>query len=226
MLTCEHASNRIPAPYAAEPADRPFIDDHWGWDIGAAEVVHALRDSTRSVAVLSDYSRLIIDPNRPEEAGDLVRAVTEGHALSFNRGVDEAETQRRVERFFRPYHAAIRAVLEARAGRETLLAAIHSFTPVYEGGERRRMELGVLFDEHDDLAHEVARLLREDGWQVALNEPYSGKAGHAYAVHRHGKAHGVPYLEFEVRNDLIGDAAGVARVARSLDFALRQVGGV
>lgn len=225
MLTCEHASNRLPAPYVAEPADRPFLDDHWGWDIGAADLVRALRASTDSVAVLSDYSRLIVDPNRPEEAQDLVRRVTEGHALSFNRDVDAAETERRVERFFRPYHAALRAVLDLRVGRETLLAAVHSFTPVYEG-ERRWMELGVLFDEHDDLAAEVARLLRQDGWQVALNEPYSGKAGLAYAVHRHGKAHAVPYLEFEVRNDLIRDPAGVARVARSLDFALRQVGGV
>jgi len=214
VLICEHASNHLPAPYVAGPRS-----EHWGWDIGAADVVGSLRRATGSVSVCAQFSRLLIDPNRPVEASDLVPTQVDGHAVTFNRGVCAAEVRRRTERFYDPYHAAVDGVLEARAGRDTLLFSVHSFTPVW-AGERRTMELGVLFDDHDDLAASVGGALARDGWAVALNAPYSGKEGLAYSPHRHGTAHGVPYLELEVRNDLLRDPAGVARVVASVRRAL------
>ncbi len=220
VFTCEHASNRLPVPYVATAADRRLLDDHWGWDPGAAELTQALRASMGGVAVLSDFTRLLVDPNRPTDAPDLVRREAESHRFSFNESVDAAEVKRRLARFHAPYHATIEAMLEARSGRDTMLFSLHSFTPVYEG-RPRAVELGVLFELHDDLAARMADLLGRDGFVVALNEPYSGKSGLAHSVHFHGTAHGVPYLELEVRNDLL--RPGVERVAASVERALRDL---
>ena len=222
VITCEHASCRLPPPYQAAPEDRRLLHDHWGWDPGAADVARALRAATGSVAFLANFSRLLVDPNRPVDAPDLVRRRAEGHTFSFNREVDAAEQARRVERLYRPYHEAIEAALVARRDRDTLLFSVHSFTPCLDG-EPREMELGVLFDEHEPLAVQLAGALRRAGFVVALNAPYSGRDGLVYSAHRHGTAHGVPYLEVEVRNDLVTESRGVARVADALKAGLDEL---
>ena len=141
----------------------------------------------------------------------MVSAV-QGHAFSFNRGVDGAERERRRARYFDPYHAAIDRALAARAasGTEVRLCSIHSFTPVYDGCARP-MEVGVLFDDHEAHAERLVGALAGEGFAVARNEPYSGFAGLIYSARRHGRAHGVVYLELEVRNDLIATTSARAQ---------------
>jgi predicted N-formylglutamate amidohydrolase len=228
LFTCEHATNELPE-WAPEPADRPLLADHWGWDIGAADLTRALAGLTRSCAVLSRFSRLVCDPNRdPEEASFVVEAV-EGHALSWNRGVGPAERQRRQERYFDPYHGAIDRALRARGavGGEVRLCAVHSFTPVYLGASRR-MQVGVLFDAFDEHAWRLEGALAAEGFAAALNAPYSGKDGLIYSARRHGRAHGLVYLELEVRQDLVdtpAKARGVAdRIARALEVFAAPAG--
>jgi predicted N-formylglutamate amidohydrolase len=181
--------------------------------------------------VLSRYSRLVCDPNRdPAEPSFVVEAVL-GRALSWNRGVDAAARGRRRERYFDPYHDAIDRVLRARRAvpGEVRLVAVHSFTPVYLG-EARPMEVGVLFDAHDEHAWRLEGALAAEGFAAVLNAPYSGKDGLIYSARRHGRAHGLVYLELEVRQDLI-DAPGkaravAARIARALGtFAPPAAGG-
>ena len=103
-----------------------------------------------------------------------------------------------------------------------LLLAIHSFTPVYEG-QRRAMELGVLFDDRYSLqGQELGRLLAAQGFCVALNEPYSGHDGLIYSVARHGATFSIPYLEIEIRQDLLESMPRIADVTARLDVALTQ----
>jgi predicted N-formylglutamate amidohydrolase len=220
LFICEHATRRLPE-WEPSPEDLPYLEDHWGWDIGAGDLARELARSTGSAAVLSRFSRLVCDPNRaPEEASFVVREVA-GHALSFNRGVDDAERARRCARYFDAYHAAVDRALARRvaAGREVLLCSIHSFTPVWDG-RARAMEVGVLYDDHHAVAARLADALEREGFATAHNEPYSGLAGLIYSARRHGRAHGVVYLELEVRNDAIASpelARAVApRIARAL----------
>ena len=220
LFTCEHATRRLPE-WDAAPADLPLLDDHWGWDVGAADLTRELARLCASAALLSRFSRLVCDANRePCEASFVVSAV-QGHAFSFNRGVDGAERERRRARYFDPYHTAIDRALAARvaSGTEVRLCSIHSFTPVYDGCARP-MEVGVLFDAHEVHAERLVGALADEGFAVARNEPYSGFAGLIYSARRHGRAHGIVYLELEVRSDLIATderARAVAeRVARAL----------
>ena len=220
LFTCEHATRRLPE-WQAEPADQPLIDDHWGWDVGAADLTRALARACGSGALLSRFSRLVCDPNRaPDEPSFVVREIG-GRALSWNRAVDDAERARRRARYFDPYHEAIDRALAARvaAGPPVHLCSIHSFTPVYDG-RARPMEVGVLFDAHETHARRVSGALAREGFAVAENEPYSGYAGLIYAARRHGRAHGVVYLELEVRNDLIATPELARIVARRIARAL------
>jgi predicted N-formylglutamate amidohydrolase len=220
VFTCEHATRLLPE-WDAAPEDLPYLEGHWGFDLGAAELTRALARETGSAAVLSRFSRLVCDPNRAPEEPSFVVAVVDGHALVLNRTVDAAERARRRARYFDAYHAAIDRTLCGRvsAGSAVHLCSIHSFTPTWQGRARER-EVGVLYDAHEAHAHALAARLGTEGFAVAHNEPYSGHAGLIYAASRHGRAHGIPYLELEVRSDLIDTAGRVAdvatRIARSL----------
>jgi predicted N-formylglutamate amidohydrolase len=163
----------------------------------------------------------VCDPNRAPDDASFVVAEVAGHALSWNRAVDDAERARRRSRYFDPYHTAIDRALARRAaaGAPVRLCSIHSFTPVWDG-RARAMEVGVLFDDHEELARRVAGALSREGFAIALNEPYSGLVGLIYAAQRHGRAHGVIYLELEVRNDLIATPERVREIAPRIARAL------
>jgi predicted N-formylglutamate amidohydrolase len=221
LFTCEHASARVPPPLSRQvaAADRRWLETHWGVDLGAAGVTRELARRTGSSAVLARFSRLVCDANRPPTAKDWIRLVVEGAPLGFNRGLDAAERERRKRLYHDAYHDGVDRVLESRTGPLTLVA-VHSFTPRL-GGERREMEAGVLFDEvYERAAHRLARRLRRDGLKTALNRPYSGRRGMIHSVQRHGRAHGLVYVELELRQDLVADAVQARAMGRRLAPAL------
>ena len=239
VWTCEHASAAIPEWLAVSPADRMWFRTHWGHDRGAAALVRVLQERMGGPAVFAGYSRLVADVNRPPEHPDLCRLRVEGMALAHNQDLSEGERQRRVVEVHEPYHRQLDRVIQARRDRgiPTVLFSVHTFTSLYEGTPRT-LDLGVLFDETDAGAADVLLCgLQEDGrFSVAPNAPWSGMDGLIYSVARHGRAHGLPYLELEVRDELLTgpdaggpadpvpiDAAGVSRVAEAVARALSAV---
>lgn len=221
VVTCEHASRRVPPPLAASAEDERWLGTHWGWDIGAAQLTRELVARKSCVAVLARFSRLVCDANRAVDAPTFVRGDVEGHTLSFNRGLDQVEVARRIAAYHAPYHALVDQCLGERVSRggDVVLFSIHSFTPVF-AGQRRQMEMGILFDRYEPIARRLASHLEDVGFRAALNAPYSGKDGMMYAMNNHGQRHGVVYLELEVRQDLLGDPKGITDVADRLCKAL------
>lgn len=216
LYTCEHASNRVPAPWRPRPADRRLLAQHWGYDIGGAHLTRELARQGRDAAVLARFSRLLCDANRAPDDPTLALASTDDGDPRFNRVIDRAA---RVERFHRPFHEAV----DAWARRVRTLVSIHTFTPVFRGN-RRAMEAGILFDKHDDLSLALVDAMRAEGFVCEANEPYSGKVGLIYSASRHGDTHGLPYLEIEVRQDLVAAQAHAHRVAHRIWRALHRVG--
>lgn len=203
FLTCEHASQRMPLGWRWPERDRRLIDTHWAYDLGAREMTRALSAGMQAPAVLTRYSRLLVDPNRPHESPTLFRADAEGEPVLLNTvHLDEAERRRRIDHLWRPYHEAIDRELAATSA--PVLLAIHTFTPLYEGA-RRTVEIGVLFDHEEALAEELAGAIGARGFRVALNEPYSGNSGLMYAGETHARAHGRRAVELEIRQDLAID---------------------
>lgn len=216
FLTCEHASEHFPRPWAWHPDDAWLRGTHWAFDLGAANLTRDLAAAWGATAVLSRFSRLLADPNRPPGHPDLFRTTAEGQAIATNAGVSDDERERRMAQLYRPYHAAIDRELDASEA--DILFAIHSFTPVYEG-EPRHLEVGVLYDVEEALATRVRDALAADGIEVKLNEPYSGKEGLIYAADFHAAAHARRAVELEVRQDLVVDDAFRRRLVDALGRA-------
>lgn len=208
FFSCEHASNAL-GPWVAPPADAPLVADHWGWDPGAAAVCEGLAALTHSPAVLSGFSRLLADPNRPLDSDGLMVTACAGQPVQLNQRLTAAERQRRIDSLWQPYHDALGAALARRVARgPVVLVGIHSFTPVF-ADEARDMHVGVLCTDDGGRAARLAQALAMRGVPAVVNAPYSGHDGYMYAAHRHGAAAGVPALMIELRQDQIADAAGV-----------------
>ena len=222
VMTCEHASSRLPE-WSATSADEPILCDHWGWDPGAADLTRALLRRLGGAAVLSRFSRLVCDPNRDPSDQTFVVETVEGHAISWNRGIDAQERQRRQQIYHEPYHQEIERILRGRVAsqRPARLLSIHSFTPVYRG-EKRDVEVGVLFDDHESSAHELIAEFKRVGLRTEANEPYSGYAGLIHAARRHGRRHRVVYLELEIRQDLIATPKKAAEMAEALSPGVKK----
>lgn len=213
LLTCEHASARLPEGWRWPERDARLHGTHWTFDLGAAELTHELSESLRSAAVLSTFTRLLADPNRAADDPSLFRTHAEGLPVELNARLDEDDVRRRIDRYWSRYHDAVDR--EAAKTAAPVLLSMHTFTPVYEGTPRA-MEIGVLFDREDALAAALAEALAAEGFVVAMNEPYSGKEGLIYAAERHASAHGKHALELEVRQDLAVTPEARARVVAAL----------
>jgi len=223
VITCEHASNHIPADYADLGLAADDIADHIGWDIGAAEITCFVARSIEAPAVLSGASRLLIDCNRELEAHDLILTASDGVQIPGNETVDEAERERRISRFYRPYHEAIDDILARHDG--ALLLSIHSFTPSLRAVQApacRAFDVGVLFDDHDVPAHRLGTALTAAGLRVRYNEPYSALNGLIYSARSHGARHGRRYLELELNNALLRTAASIESIGAQVGAALKH----
>lgn len=205
VLCCEHASERLPGAYRWPEADQRLVGSHWALDLGAGALTRELSDALGAPAVLARFSRLLCDPNRPEDSDTLFRDVAEGEPVALNTGLSDGERERRLQSFYRPYHAALSSTVESSFA--PVVFSVHSFTPIFEGGEMRPMEVGVVFDREDELAFRLQDHLERAEIYTSLNEPYSGKDGFMYSAVRHASWHGRGALEIEVRQDRCTDPA-------------------
>lgn len=219
LLTCEHASARAPAPYGWHPEDEWLRETHWSHDIGAADLTRELAAAWQATAVLSRFTRLLADPNRPEGHPELFRPRAEGRPVRMNQGLSTEEEESRLAGLYRAYHGAVDAQVGAHAAE--ILFSVHSFTDLYEG-VARQLEVGVLFTTEAELAGRVADSIAQAGMRVALNEPYSGKDGLMYSVDHHARTHQRRAIEIEVRQDLIVDGKFRRSLAEALANGLFQ----
>jgi predicted N-formylglutamate amidohydrolase len=221
VLCCEHATNVIPPAYSDLGVSPSDLADHIGWDIGAAEVVHYVAHALRVPAVLAGVSRLLIDCNRAQDDDTLIVQSSDGIPIPGNHGIDQAERERRVASFYRPYHDAVDQLLAQHP--KALLLSVHSFTPELRiGGDAgpRSFDAGVLYDEYRDLAGRLGRRLELASLSVRYNEPYSGLSGLIFSAKYHGLRHNRRYLELELNNGRLRTTDSSQSVARRVATAI------
>jgi predicted N-formylglutamate amidohydrolase len=211
LIVCDHAENRVPPEYGDLGLPRSEFSRHIAYDPGAAAITRGLAAALRAPAVLSTFSRLLIDPNRGDDDPTLIMRLSDGAVLPGNANVDATERARRIARFYRPYHAAIDAALDAAmaTGVVPAIFSVHSFTPVWRGVPRP-WHAGILWDRDPRMAVPFIEALRADAALiVGDNEPYAGALRND-TMYRHATARGLAHALIEVRQDLIADEAGVA----------------
>lgn len=176
LLTCEHGGHRIPRQYAAlfRGAARTLAS-HRGWDPGALIVARALARRLEAPLLAVTWSRLLVESNRAPTSPRIWSA--------FTAGLPRAERQRILDRYWWPHRRLVEdRVREAiAAGQRVVHVAVHSFTPVPNGGVRRA-DVGLLYDPGRPAEIRICRR-----WQAELrgldpelrvrrNYPYRGTA--------------------------------------------------
>lgn len=202
LITCDHATNVVPDTIAGgdlglDPAE---MTRHIAHDIGALGVARALGAALDAPVIWSNFSRLVIDPNRGSDDPTLLMKVYDGTIIPANRYADGAERVARQALCYRPYHDAY-AALAARP--DIAIVAIHSFTPQLRGRPTRPWQVGVLSAQDRRLADPLLACLQAEGdLCVGDNEPYVGHLP-GDAVDQHALQHGRLNALIELRNDLI-----------------------
>lgn len=220
LIEADHASAHVPADIALGITP-DLLGKHIAIDIGVGKIAELLCQRPGFAAFLGNVSRLVCDYNR-EEGPKIAPAVSDGHAIPGNE-LDQAAIEARLARFHRPYHTALETLIAQMQPR--LILSLHSFTPKLESRpeEQRPWHIGILYNEDRrgaDLALDVLR--REPGLNVGDQQPYSGTELNA-TMDRHAEANGILYIGVEIRQDLIGDAAGQAQWADRMEHLCRQV---
>ena len=213
LVVSDHASNRVPEDIdlGIDPA---LLGLHIAQDIGVLGIAELMAQREGTAAFLGNVSRLVCDFNREEHAPGVVPIASDGHAIPGNSLSHEAH-EARLDRFFRPYHAALSALLDAAP--PALILSLHSFTPglASKPEEKRPWQVGILYNTDDRAARLAIASMEAEGLSVGDQQPYSGVLLNA-TMNRHAEPEGRPYLGVEIRQDQIADAAGQAVWAERL----------
>jgi predicted N-formylglutamate amidohydrolase len=225
LLVCEHASMRLPQSLGTLGLSPEALTAHIAWDPGALAVARKLSERFDATLVFQNFSRLVYDCNRPPESPDAMPTVSEIFEIPGNLDIAPAERQARVDEIYLPWQRKLSEVIAARmaGGRETVLVTIHTFTPVYKG-VRRDVEIGILHDRDSRLADEMLSRAggQDSGYHIQRNAPYGPEDGVTHTLVEHGLANGLPNVMIEVRNDLVGDEMGQARVSSLLEALVSE----
>lgn len=230
VVLADHAGARIPRRLADLGVPAAELQRHIAWDIGVLGVARRVAAAIDAPLLAQNYSRLVIDCNRDPNVPTSIPHISETREIPGNMNLSETEIAARRAEIFDPYHRRIGEIIDERlaAGRPTILVAQHTMTDVYKG-VRREMQAAILYNRDRRFAGIMLEMLRrEAGLIVADNEPYFVSDETDYTIPHHAEARSLPYVEIEIRQDLVSDDAGqaewAARIARALKDAEREFG--
>ena len=190
-------------------------------------------------AMFEDALPSWVNVNSPRVAaglGTIAKVVANGEEI-YGGKLRFADAKARIERCYRPYHAALAEAVGAthrRFGRCVLIDC-HSMPSV--GGPQERdagrdrvdFVLGDCFASTcaPAIVERVERLLRAQGFVVARNAPYAG----GYVTQHYGRpSAGVHALQIEINRALYMDETllsrgpGFARMAETMTGLIREIG--
>jgi predicted N-formylglutamate amidohydrolase len=223
LFICDHASNALPARYGGLGLSPTDLERHIAYDIGAAHLTRRLAELFGAPAVLTRFSRLLIDANRGARDPTLVMRISDGAIVQGNASIDAAEIQHRLACFWTPYRRKVAELLDAMTSNGPIpaLVSLHSFTPQWKY-QVRPWQVGVLWDGDPRLAAPLICALRADGLIVGDNEPYDG-ALPGDTLNELGTDRGLAHLLLELRQDLLGERAAAEAWADRIASPLRIV---
>lgn len=203
-------------------ADAP----HFGAPLITSEVPRAYVDFNRAdseldPALIEGAPRGGMNPRVASGLGVIARVVANGRHI-YSGKLSMTEAQGRIERYWRPYHAALAGLMQRQHARfgQVLLADIHSMPHealsghALRGHPRPEVILGDRFGAAcgGDVLDRVEEVFHRAGLVVARNTPFAG----AYIAQRYGQpSRGMHVIQIEIDRRLYLDEA---RVAPGPDF--------
>jgi N-formylglutamate deformylase len=210
LVSMPHVGTHLPDDLAARmtPVARTVPDTDWH-----LERLYDFLGELGATVLVATHSRYVVDLNRPEDDASLYPGQdTTGlvpvdtfarEALYAGALPDDAERAVRVERFWRPYHAALRASLDAlRARHDAVLLwdahSIRSVVPRFFAGRLPDLNLGTAGGASCDARIEHALAVAagaEPGYSHVMNGRFKG----GYITRRYGDpAAGVHAVQLEL----------------------------
>jgi predicted N-formylglutamate amidohydrolase len=224
IILCDHAGNAFPPGYGTLGLPEAQLQRHIAYDIGAAAITRQLSTLLGVPAVMTHYSRLLIDPNRGADDPTLIMRLSDGAVVPGNRHLTLEERQTRIDRYYRPYHDTVAGVVQAciGSGVPPAILSIHSFTESWKATPRP-WHASILWDRDPRLAQPMLDALYAEGdLIVGDNQPYHGGL-EGDTMWTHGTCNGLAHCIIEVRQDLIRDEAGQTAWANRLARLMRSL---
>lgn len=224
LVICDHARNTVPPELGDLGLAPENFERHIAYDIGARTVALRMAETLGAPAVLSCFSRLVIDPNRGRDDPTLVMRLSDGALVPGNARISRDEIARRAALYYEPYHDTVSSMIDAAiaAGKPPAIISMHSFTARWKTFPRP-WHVGILWDRDPRLAVPlIADLQADRDIVVGDNEPYSG-ALQGDTMYRHGTLRGLAHALIEVRQDLIADDDGAAAWGDRLSGIFRRL---
>ena len=174
------------------------LNRHIAYDIGALGVAERIAETLDCPLVASQFSRLLIDPNRGLDDPTLVMKLSDGSIIPANKNIDPFQDrtawQHRIDAYYHPYNQAIETAIDAalNAGEVPIILSVHSFTPVWRG-QARPWQAAVLWDQDARLRDVmIDYMARQPDIHFGDNAPYSGQLKND-CLYRHGTQKGLPH---------------------------------
>jgi predicted N-formylglutamate amidohydrolase len=212
LFVSDHAGCAIPKALGTLGLDEAALSRHIAYDIGIYGVTTRLARALGATYVYQSYSRLVIDCNRRPGNGQSILVESDGTRVPGNHGLSAREIAARQAEILQPYHRKIEGVLGERTARRqpTVLISMHSCAAVFGDEPGPRLwHIGVLADKDWRIGDALIWLLeQETAFCIGRNQPYSVNVESDYTIPLHGEAAGLPYVEIEIRQDLIAHEAG------------------
>jgi predicted N-formylglutamate amidohydrolase len=244
LLTAEHASPRIPSGYrnlGLSRSERQGAKDLY--DPGSLAVLRILEKKLDASYLYANISRLVIDCNRIldgknrgkntfhsgalkkqllTDCGDGEKTIT----IPGNSFADEKkflqEEKIRYGKYADPYKEAGCLLTDKilKIHQKALIVMIHSFFPVYNG-EKRKVDIGVLYDKSKKIGLKVVRSLRKNTTlNIGDNRPWKmSDADGGIFGHLQGKDE-VGLLAFDINNKHLKSKKDIEKIAKLIYQAL------
>lgn len=226
LVTCEHATNKLPLELELSP---DLLALHIAWDPGALDIARHIARHFRAALWQGEYSRLVVDLNRTVTNRMVMRQVSDGHAIPFNRGLSSRARAARIERYYAPYRDGVVAAADAvvAAQGRCVHICVHTFTPALAGNVRGN-DIGLLHDPQWGIERAVCADLRHHleaatSYVTWFNRPYSGTAdGILPAMRRRYRPGQFVGIELEINQKYAGDAAALRHISEAIASGLAQ----
>ncbi len=232
ILICDHASNYVPPEYNDLGLNKDQLNQHIGWDIGAANLTRKISKIINATAILCGTSRLIIDANRSPADKSCIPTISDNIVIPINKNISKIDRLDRIKKFFWPYHNAISTVIRNYKEQSEypknipLIFSIHTFAPVISSQKEneRPWHAGVLWNRDPRVSYPLIKLLKNhpEKFVIGDNEPYSGQE-YYYSLDFHAGNDGLPHCAIEVRQDLVKTTIGSDCWAKIISNSLVEI---
>ncbi|HPF69062.1 MAG TPA: N-formylglutamate amidohydrolase [Candidatus Krumholzibacteria bacterium] len=224
VLTCEHATNRVPSRYAALFAGADdVLASHRGWDPGALEAAQALGAELRRPVLAFPFTRLLVEANRERHSAHLWSAYT--------IDLPDEDKERILSRWWLPHRAEAGAMMRQAIAhrRRAVHVAVHSFTGVLDG-KVRNADIGLLYDPSRsgertfcDRWRQLLAIHAPD-LRVRRNYPYRGIAdGLPTSLRKQLRDEDYVGIELELNQATLADPERQGRMFAALAGTLREM---